>query len=61
MTDPSEKVISSEPSVSAPSDLFACDDDSMDTASSSSSDSRESESHDNLDECMDACTVAQMV
>ena len=56
-----EEVISSKPSVSTLNDLLAYDDDSVDTSSSSSSGSSESESCDNLDECTDACTVAQMV
>ena len=59
--DPSIEMTSSKPRVSTPSDLFACDDDGVDTSSLSSSDSTESETHDNLDECIDACTVAQIV
>ena len=59
--EPSIKITSSKPRVSTPSDLFACDDDGVDTSSLSSSDSTESETYDNLDECIDACTVAQIV
>ena len=61
MLEPSIEVTSSEPRVSTPSDLFVCDDDGMDTSSLSSSDSMESKTYDNLDECIDACTVAQIV
>ena len=61
MLEPSIKVTSSKPRVSTPSDLFVCDDDGMDTSSLSSSDSMESKTYDNLDECIDACTVAQIV
>ena len=61
MVGPSIEMTSSKPRVSTPSDLFACDDDGMDTSSLSSSDSAESETYDNLDECIDACAIAQIV
>ena len=61
MMEPSIKMTSSKPRVSTPSDLFACDDDGVDTSSLSSCHSKESETCDNLDECMDACAVAQIV
>ena len=57
--EPSIEITSSKPRVSTPSDLFAYDDDGMDTSSLSSSDSTESKTHDNLDECIDACAVAR--
>ena len=59
--EPSIEITSSKPRVSTPSDLFVCDDDGVDTSSLSSSDSTESETYDNLDECIDACAVAQIV
>ena len=61
MVEPSIEMTSGKPRVSTPSDVFACDDDGMDTSSPSSSDSTESKTCDNLDECIDACTVAQIV
>ena len=47
--------------LSSSCDLFAYDDDSSSSCSSSPSESDDSKKCDSLDQCIDACTVAQLV
>ena len=41
--------------------MFAYDDDSGSSCGSSPSESDDSEDYDSLDQCIDACTLAQLV